>query len=382
MWAALLHAQSSWYFLAGGLWLWLYDRALRWIRGAGFQPIAPTAVAATGCRVTAISYGLPAGSTAAVSASDAVSGERDASGGCPLRRLLPGGCCADGSGCSGGQLGQHVYLQVPEISSWEWHPFSLANRAGSDRKQLYCMAIGQSGSLSFTDRLHTRVAAGLPVSLRLDGPYGQHPLGLPAAAQHYRRLLLVAGGIGATASIGALRTLIAEAADRLRGGGGGGGVQLSAVKLLWVGRSPALFAALGTEAFDELAALRQLQAQAGGGGGGRDSVFECELHCSQLGLTDWAATQTVSSGGGFPAVQPGRPDLEAAVRSFVGLPGAALEEAAAVDAVLSWTDGAAAATDAAGRTLLSVCGPAGLSRRCGELAAKHGIHFHSENFAV
>jgi hypothetical protein len=55
---------------------------------------------------------------------------------------------------------------------------------------IFCRGLGPG---TFTGRLHARVTAGRPLRLRVDGPYGLHPLALPAARARYVDVLLVAG---------------------------------------------------------------------------------------------------------------------------------------------------------------------------------------------
>ena len=99
-----------------------------------------------------------------------------------------------------------------------------------------------------------------------------------------------AGGIGATASLGVLRALLAAAA-------GGSAGALRRVKLVWVCREPALFGALagptlgalpaapGRVCFEcELYCTRPAAAAAAAAVGEGDTII---LHCCQLTVTHW-----------------------------------------------------------------------------------------------
>jgi hypothetical protein len=103
--AALLHAQASWYFVGGGLALWVWDRAGRWARTAAADATLLSAVAIPGTRVTALHFALPPPPPA------------PGGGGCPLRRALAALGCgraepAPATATGWGAPGQHVYVQV------------------------------------------------------------------------------------------------------------------------------------------------------------------------------------------------------------------------------------------------------------------------------
>ncbi|KAM7525813.1 hypothetical protein LguiA_015715 [Lonicera macranthoides] len=115
--------------------------------------------------------------------------------------------------------GQYMFVQCPEVSPFEWHPFSITSAPGDDYlsihirqlgdwtqelKRLFSVACelpkdGKSGLLR-ADETTKKI---LP-KLLIDGPYG-------APAQDYRKydvLLLVGLGIGATPFISILKDLL------------------------------------------------------------------------------------------------------------------------------------------------------------------------------
>ncbi|XP_010273898.1 PREDICTED: respiratory burst oxidase homolog protein E [Nelumbo nucifera] len=116
--------------------------------------------------------------------------------------------------------GQYIFLQCPNISPFEWHPFSITSAPRDDYLSVHIRTVGDwteelkrlltetcdsptvIGRAKFNE--HGRIdQKGLP-KLLVDGPYG-------APAQDHRNydvLLLVGLGIGATPFISILRDLL------------------------------------------------------------------------------------------------------------------------------------------------------------------------------
>ncbi|CUG86525.1 ferric reductase, putative [Bodo saltans] len=89
------------------------------------------------------------------------------------------------------QAGQYVFINIPEVALYEWHPFTLSTGAHSNEFTLHIKSMGPG---TWTQRLHQLAVSGHgDVSLAVDGPYGA-----PFVAEDYRRVVLVAGGIGIT----------------------------------------------------------------------------------------------------------------------------------------------------------------------------------------
>ena len=90
--------------------------------------------------------------------------------------------------------GQYAELKIPFISSFEWHPFTIASSPHESEMLFFCKRSGD-----WTTKLHN--LAGLPegnvpdnVEILVRGPYG-------APAQHvgqYEHVVLISGGVGAT----------------------------------------------------------------------------------------------------------------------------------------------------------------------------------------
>lgn len=88
--------------------------------------------------------------------------------------------------------GQYVYLAVPEISLFEWHPFSLCSSPNEPDVYLYIRVAG-----TWTAALHVLAHKQKEVAILLDGPYGNFGIDL-ADKDRYRAVMLVGGGIGVT----------------------------------------------------------------------------------------------------------------------------------------------------------------------------------------
>lgn len=93
------------------------------------------------------------------------------------------------------QAGQYAELKVPQLSKFQWHPFTIASAPHEAEMVFYIKAVGDwTGSLHqlFGENINAAEAHDIEVHIR--GPYG-------APAQHvgqFDRVILVGGGVGAT----------------------------------------------------------------------------------------------------------------------------------------------------------------------------------------
>jgi len=94
------------------------------------------------------------------------------------------------------QLGQYVFLQFPEISKYEWHPYTLAS---SPLEPYFEVDIKKLGD--HTAALQAAFKSGSHPKVRIDGPYGKVVIN----PKRYRSLIFVCGGIGVTPMISMLR---------------------------------------------------------------------------------------------------------------------------------------------------------------------------------
>jgi predicted ferric reductase len=171
---ALTHASHGPEFLVPGLALWAIDRLIRFVYS--FQRIQVTSVEAYEGDVTKFK----------------VRG---------LRTFHPG---------------QIVWIQIPQVSFLNWHPFTVASAPGEDEHTIAIRGIG-----NYTKKTHGLVksiqgvggedgGAVTPFKMRMDGPYGVgrtewgvHPV-----------TILVAGGIGITPGISIASHILKRAGQR------------------------------------------------------------------------------------------------------------------------------------------------------------------------
>lgn len=90
------------------------------------------------------------------------------------------------------KAGQYIFICVPELSVWEWHPFSLSSSPNEKAVSVHVRVLGD-----WTKRLYD-MSAGDNVSARIwmDGPYGNCKLDIDS--DEYKLFILVSGGVGVT----------------------------------------------------------------------------------------------------------------------------------------------------------------------------------------
>lgn len=281
-----IHAQSGWYFLLPGTLIWVLDRAARVLH-----------VAEPACVATATAHTVDAWLDG--------TGEYRPEKIVELEVHWPGRTAEHSPGL-------YCFLNAPQISAGEWHPFSLSASPLDAAASFHIKAMGPG---TFTERLHDFVARHpRDLVLHVDGPYG------PEWAPSAPRVLLIAGGIGVTPMLNAMRFILQ---------GGCAGVEH--VHLVWASRSPEIFAIFADRLHVEGRAGSSIAA--GDVSGGHDATViptqELSLYCS-------ARSQhvTCSALAGDLPVLAGTPDLSAVLSSHCR----------------------------AGRTAARVCGPPGLVR--------------------
>lgn len=148
----LWHAAAGWEFLLPGVALWFVDRCMRAYRSASSVSKVQAVYTDIGLagRVTSLYCHMP-------------------------MDYSPG---------------QYIFLNVAEISLFEWHPFTIAG-ASAGLVELHIKAIGKP--TSFTNRLADTVRDSQPLTVSVDGPYG-----LSKDFHPYAQICLMAGGIGIT----------------------------------------------------------------------------------------------------------------------------------------------------------------------------------------
>mmetsp|Transcript_20346 Transcript_20346/g.40351 ORF Transcript_20346/g.40351 Transcript_20346/m.40351 type:complete len:969 (-) Transcript_20346:201-3107(-) len=204
--AVLWHADGAWKFLGGGAVLWVADALIRFARATSLVEVCDASLVARG-DVLKISYLTEAGGNICAKPSAR-----------HLEPLLHG-------------MAQHVFINVPELSKVEWHPFSISSAAEDDFTTHH---IKNQGPETFTGRLHALMIKAKDegrldkIRLNIDGPYGR-----PLEYRRYEKIIFVAGGIGITNIHSSFKTLYLLAKAGL--------LPVTRVHLIWVAKDPAYF---------------------------------------------------------------------------------------------------------------------------------------------
>jgi FAD-binding domain/Ferric reductase NAD binding domain len=87
--------------------------------------------------------------------------------------------------------GQYIYICIPEISLFQWHPFSLSS---SPEQKIVTLHIRKAGY--WTSSLYNIAKTRNEISFLLEGPYGS--VGVNLSSNQYKSIMLISGGIGVT----------------------------------------------------------------------------------------------------------------------------------------------------------------------------------------
>jgi len=266
--------------------------------------------------------------------------------------------------------GQYVFLAVPKLSIWQWHPFSIASSPSDSQTVLLIKAVGD-----WTRQLHALAAEsdggseGVALPVYVDGPYGAP--GVDIDGPRHRHFLLISAGVGATPLLGVASDLQNQAKR---------GRPIAAVNFVWSGKTLAMLDALfeGSVIADGMPGAPASREPRGGDG---TTVTAVEaptadaVTASTVGVLNVALHLTQSEAGVHlpPGVLEGRPDYD---RVF-----ADAAAAAATPPELAQT-----ATEIA----VMYCGPPNLGVFVRELCTRHShygaagvrFHLHRESFAL
>ena len=100
------------------------------------------------------------------------------------------------------KVGQYCFVNFPELSIHEWHPFSVASAPNDEYVDLYIRALGNH-TKKIVDYSESCSAENKQALVRCDGPYGD----LGFNYRRYGTLLLVGGGIGITPIMSVVRDI-------------------------------------------------------------------------------------------------------------------------------------------------------------------------------
>ena len=99
-------------------------------------------------------------------------------------------------------VGQYFFVNFPELSKTEWHPFSVSSSPKEDGIEMHIRALGDH-TTEINNYAQRCAVDGYKPWIRFDGPYGNQDF-------NYRRypvLLLTGGGIGITPIMGMLKDI-------------------------------------------------------------------------------------------------------------------------------------------------------------------------------
>jgi predicted ferric reductase/Ca2+-binding EF-hand superfamily protein len=104
--------------------------------------------------------------------------------------------------------GDYLRLQMPAISRWEWHPFTISAAPETSRIAVHVRNNGDwSGALHNLSRKRDLATAGMVA--RIEGPYGA-----PTSSIYRSKVaILIAGGIGVTPFASVLHSLLLRRKD-------------------------------------------------------------------------------------------------------------------------------------------------------------------------
>jgi len=293
---ALIHGTSVWYYLLGSLSLWALDRSVRFTRGC-----CPARITL----MEPLSEGQVTHLEVQMDRSPHI------------------------------QPGQYCFLNIPEISALQWHPFTVSDRVGKEGQlSFHIKAMGSRGGdeppQTWTARLAELVQQqhSREIAISVDGPYGT-----PMQLEEYSSAIFVAGGIGITPANAMLRSMCSGAAQITR-----------PVRLIWVVQRECEAAMLSES-------LQEMQL-----GGVSVSVFITK---------DTPTTHATSLLNDLPLqYRAGREiDLLHEFTSAGNEPGSGT-------------------SSIAGDTLVFACGPAALVERARQCSSELSFDFHSETFEL
>jgi len=238
--AILWHASQSWRYISPPLALYVVDRMIRLSHSSRVCKVESLSVAVDGAknknRVEVTKLGFSIG------------GYSFKDGEAVFEKLQF-------------KMGQYVYINISNISLWEWHPFTVAAGVDEATSYLHIQNEGESvaemgydannapSSPQFTQLLYllaqqaeSNQIALKDIEIHVDGPYGK-----PFVYDGYERVILVAGGIGVTPCHSIFSTMLSQSMQ-LAASTDKEAVPMPAVDLIWVAKDKELLS-LYTQTF-------------------------------------------------------------------------------------------------------------------------------------
>merc|ERR1719189_2973794 len=276
------------------------------------------------------------------------------------------------------KMGQYVYVNISNISLWEWHPFTVA--AGEDEAMSYLHIQNEGESISemgydaenippspqWTQLLYmlaqsvgSKSLGTQDVEIHVDGPYGK-----PFVYDGYDRIILVAGGIGVTPCHSIFSTMLSRSMRQADSTADKDVAPLPAVDLIWVARDKEMFS-LMTQTFRAYEAhnpsannrfsVRLFVTRPNGRG---VTVEEDDDQNAQNEQPEQSEFNNVVPHTAATMYTVGRPDWSMVLNTI--------------------SDGA----NIPSTTLVFACGPEGLVKEVENVSVEKGARFHAESFVM
>ncbi|MDY7013053.1 MAG: ferric reductase-like transmembrane domain-containing protein, partial [Cyanobacteriota bacterium] len=253
------------------------------------------------------------------------------------------------------QPGDYLFLRCPDVSNFEWHPFTISS--APEQPDIVSVHIRSVGSWTgkiyelFREKREQWIASGSSgaeeeLQVYIDGPYGTPSTHIFES----QNAVLVAAGIGVTPFASILRSIAARAKN------GSERMRLQKVYFYWLNREQKAF-----EWFIELLSEIEREDTRGlfeinlylTGAEKKSDMKSCTLYMA-MDLMH-AQTQVDLISGLRSPTKTGRPDWDSEFRAI-----AAQHQSEKVDVFF--------------------CGPPGLSRILNQLAHQYGFGYRKENF--
>jgi len=122
--------------------------------------------------------------------------------------------------------GQYIYVAVPKLSYFQWHPFSLSS---SPKQNMVTLHIRKAGD--WTNDLYELATKQAEVDILMEGPYGSVGVELENPYK-YQTVILFSGGIGVTPMQSLCNSLMFEHNQGIR--------KLKKISFIWIERDPVI----------------------------------------------------------------------------------------------------------------------------------------------
>ena len=98
--------------------------------------------------------------------------------------------------------GQYILLNIPQISNFEWHPFSITSCSEQDYTSIHIQVVGNwTRKLSELTSNPTNLSS---IELKIDGAFGS-----PTRSYNsFKSIVLISGGVGVTVTASILKSIL------------------------------------------------------------------------------------------------------------------------------------------------------------------------------